>query len=473
MIRADDPDTGFYFPASGTLAISTNGTGRLFVDASGNVGVGISAPSNNLDIAGAGTAGIRARTTDTSGSAVGRLIAAYEGGGGGSYSNVELRAGNGYSYLVNTTNNAMLFGTNSTERMRLDTSGRLGLGTSSPTALLDVRGNALFNAEDAFWGFDAATSPRLGFVKKSGSPPIIGVGSATAFSIAHSSGTDINTPSSQTYTTRFHITSGGNVGIGTTSPTKKLQVEDTSATSTSTFANVIARFVSAASNGDSNIQFSNGVNSSANIGIAGGANLYFGLDGVERMRIDSSGRVGIGTTTPNGRLDVVGGTIEFDPGSGADSTRAFNFNIGAVNFAKLLVPTGSGGALAIHTGGIGAVSERARIDSSGRLLVGTSANSGGARIQASGSVQASLAFRVPANNRNGGTCKPIAIETISTDGGSNTATTYGNSRYGTGKWVLLAAFNPSGDAVSATTSVGDGSTFVFCITDAASNFPTS
>jgi len=195
-----------------------------------------------------------------------------------------------------------------------------------------------------------------------------------------------------------------------------------------------------------------------------------------RVRIDSSGNVGIGTTSPadsstfGQALDIAGGA-----GLGAavyvraDASATNYTAIGQSNSGTSFLLNRANGPMLFYTNN----TERARIDSSGRLLVGTSANSGGARIQASGSVQASLAFRVPANNRNGGTCKPIAIETISTDGGTNTATVFGNSRYGTGKWVLLAAFNPSGDAVSATTSVGPGSTFVFCITDAASNFPTS
>ena len=126
-----------------------------------------------------------------------------------------------------------------------------------------------------------------------------------------------------------------------------------------------------------------------------------------------------------------------------------------------------------QSGGSGLPSERARIDSSGRLLVGTSSNSGGATCQVSGSVQASNTFRLSSNTKNGGTCKPTAIETISTDGGTNSATTYGNNRYGAGKWVLLAAFNASGDAVGVSDVVGSGATFVYCITDAATNFPTT
>ena len=42
-----DLDTGIYSPGANQVAISTNGTGRLFIDASGNVGIGTSAPGSN------------------------------------------------------------------------------------------------------------------------------------------------------------------------------------------------------------------------------------------------------------------------------------------------------------------------------------------------------------------------------------------------------------------------------------------
>jgi hypothetical protein len=88
-----------------------------------------------LDCQGTGTQFIRVRTNDTSGSAVGVLRAEYLGGGGGTNTNVELRVGDGYSYLVTTTNHPLLFGSNGSERARIDSSGTFRVrGSTSNTA---------------------------------------------------------------------------------------------------------------------------------------------------------------------------------------------------------------------------------------------------------------------------------------------------------------------------------------------------
>jgi hypothetical protein len=50
-----DSNTGIYSPGADQVAVATNGTGRLFVDASGNVGVGTSSPSSLLEISSSST----------------------------------------------------------------------------------------------------------------------------------------------------------------------------------------------------------------------------------------------------------------------------------------------------------------------------------------------------------------------------------------------------------------------------------
>lgn len=63
--------------------------------------------------------------------------------------------------------------------------------------------------------------------------------------------------------------------------------------------------------------------------------------------------------------NFTGGKIVFDPGAQTDDERSFRFNIGGPNFARLLVPSGSGGALSIWTGGADAAAERVRISPTG------------------------------------------------------------------------------------------------------------
>jgi hypothetical protein len=78
---------------------------------SGNVGIGTSTPNTKLDVYLSGTTStiLRARNDTTS---------------------VYLDANNGYSYLNTFSNHPMLFGTNNTERMRIDSSGNLLVGTT-------------------------------------------------------------------------------------------------------------------------------------------------------------------------------------------------------------------------------------------------------------------------------------------------------------------------------------------------------
>jgi hypothetical protein len=103
------------------------------------------------------------------------------------------------------------------------------------------------------------------------------------------------------------------------------------------------------------------------------------------MRIDSSGRVGIGTTSPGGILQVTktGGSttpnlILFSGGAGDPSTVDPSIQFGGSGVESVgttkIMSTGAynARALAFHTGADAAGTERVRIDSSGRLLVGTS-----------------------------------------------------------------------------------------------------
>lgn len=93
---------------------------------------------------------------------------------------------------------------------------------------------------------------------------------------------------SQTFAEVLCVDSTLRVGIGVTAPARKLDVQD-NLTSTTDFANIIARFSSNASAADATIQFADNVANTAHIGMRGGA-LKFGTNGNNlRFNIASGG----------------------------------------------------------------------------------------------------------------------------------------------------------------------------------------
>jgi hypothetical protein len=95
--------------------------------------------------------------------------------------------------------------------------------------------------------------------------------------------------------------------------------------------------------------------------------------GTNRLHITSAGLVGIGTTSP-GRLLSVQGIIGAYNSSGANDSQLLVYNNGTSSVINSTYGTTGGYTpLVFDVGG----SERARIDTSGRLLVGTSSGTGG------------------------------------------------------------------------------------------------
>ena len=151
------------------------------------------------------------------------------------------------------------FGTNNTERMRINVNGNVGIGTSSPAEVFHV---STSNEYQISWQRTVA-GKRWAF----------GIDGAGTYL---SNRTDGVLP--------IYITNGGNVGIGTTAPSEKLHLNNASG------AGAFIRFEDTGGSG----VYLGGRNNNME--------LYAG--GTERMRITSSGNVGIGTTSPSEALTV-------------------------------------------------------------------------------------------------------------------------------------------------------------------------
>jgi len=98
-------------------------TTAVTVDASQNVGIGTASPSRNLSVYGT-NASITIQNSTTGSTSSDGLV---------------LQQVGAESYIWNLENSIISFGTNNSERVRIDSSGNLGIGITTPTGRLDVK----------------------------------------------------------------------------------------------------------------------------------------------------------------------------------------------------------------------------------------------------------------------------------------------------------------------------------------------
>ncbi len=289
---------------------------RMRIDRSGNVGIGTTSPLAKLHVVGSveidnGPLSIGGSSNSTNYQAEfindtgDRLFV----GMGGSNSGAPWQS---TGFIRVNANQPLLFATNYTERMRISAAGNVGIGTTSPNTALDINGafNARAMAAPAVSPsaqgriyFDS-TSNKFRVSEHGGSyVDLVGSGGISGLTAGRvpfaSSATAITDDSNL-----FWDNTNKRLGIGTSSPTDPLHVQGWGYVSGGFTAGmrVYANNTYTASDptftfyNDSDTGFTQ-ISSATNT-----ASIVTG--GVERIRVSSSGNVGIGVASPAARLDV-------------------------------------------------------------------------------------------------------------------------------------------------------------------------
>jgi hypothetical protein len=272
-----DTNTGIYSPGADQVAISTNGTGRLLVSNTSAI-----LPSGSL-LVGQSTNPFAYTFIANTGSGASNNAASFTNNADAGL-NIKLTSGVSF---VDASTGILALGTSNTERLRIDSSGNVGIGTSAP--------NYQLHATTSFAVGAAGFNQQLSFTNDTIQSLVLGSG----------------------YTPLKLNPLGGNVGIGTSSPGEPLHVNGNVSLRTSAFASngylefgdsgtVYSKVGRFASSGDLFLGTLAG-NSNTTLQSAGTGAVIFNAGGAsERARIDSSGRLLVGTSTGRG----LGGTIQ-------------------------------------------------------------------------------------------------------------------------------------------------------------------
>jgi len=389
---------------------------KLIILTGGNVGIGTTSPGEKLDVGGYIKSNIGFKALN--------------------YTTL-LESGNN-TVLSNTAYYNMLFKTNNAERMRITNAGDVGIGTTSPSAKLDVRGVGLFGdqtssiagsshlqiarSNDPIMSFRHLNAASTGqsdytnyYFKDTGGTERIGARISAYHATTHASqpGVELRfatTPDGGSLTERLTIDEDGNVGIGTTSPGQKLEVDGTVLINNQTGSSYLQiknaqnylghsgsdfTLRTSESGVDLGISSNKGVSIHVDRGNAGSGAFSITTGGTSntRFRVDNAGNVGIGTSSPIAKLEIQGAnesniflrnsnTNDFESGRIRFIENITSFQGGFIHY------DGSGNVfnIGVHNSGDELVSSDANaisiLRSSGNVGIGTTAP--GAKLEIAG-----------------------------------------------------------------------------------------
>jgi len=390
-----------YRAANDTGTAST----RLFLDAaSGNLGIGTSSPDNKLEVTVGDNAGIN---IEQSGTAQTGYLNFRDSDGA-------LQGRISYDHA----NDSLRFATNNSEKFRITSGGDVGIGTSSPSAKLDVRGGVLI----------AAATPQIQFTDTDNNADayIQGTDGNLRFFA------DDNSEAASSFigwyidgSQKMYLDSSGNLGLGVTPSAwgnngKPLQAANASfwgLSGTATFSSVGAnyfydgsyKYISTAAASDYYQLSGAHVWRTAASGTAGNAITF-----TQAMTLDASGNLGVGTTSQNERIRINSSTA-----GEARMTIAYNGTV-ITYFGSYSGIVGSGNADDTFLTSVGAKNlifgtnstERARITSGGYSKfsnAGTYQGSTGSYHELRQSADETIAFVTNTANSLDGTVRGIRV----------------------------------------------------------------